>query len=118
MRPIPTQAPAAPDTDLPPLPDGWTIPDTADDAGELCMIRAQFGDPQHPVGDPILCKRWATQVLHGMCGLCWRPIGTLACEPCADATVQLSAADPASPDFELRTNCCAGPFLLAHMEAL
>lgn len=110
-----TQTTAPPDADLPELPESITIPDTADAAGKLCMIRysADFDL------DGKRCGHWA--VLVGMCGWCWRPSGLYACQSCTDTTVVLSRADPADPQFPLRTTCCptpGGPFLLMHVSPL
>jgi hypothetical protein len=119
MLTLPPQAPtvAPPDTDLPDLPDSITIPDTADAAGQLCMIRLSptFRD------DGLRCGQWATSILFGMCGACWRPVGLYACQHCTDVTVELSRLDPAGPEFPLRTACCqptGGPFLLMHVSPL
>jgi hypothetical protein len=113
---LPTETPttAPPETDLPELPEGLTVPDDAEDAGKLCMI--QFALDFH--ADGTRCGHWAVMVLMGVCGACWRPQGTYACQSCTDVTVVLSQVDVADPQFPLRTICCDAPFLLMHVSPL
>lgn len=111
----PTAAP--PDTDLPELPAGFTVPEDAEGAGKLCMIEYA---PEF-IDDGTRCGKWAVMVLVGMCGWCWQPAGLYACQACTDMTVVLSQVDAADPQFPLRMPCCptpGGPFLLMHVSPL